>query len=143
MSVGESAVCSARRSNRAEAFVLGIPVPFHALDRNSVRSEDATRHFFSSPNPSQFYYLSDRRTFCMPTVSEDSHRGAVASVLATDEWMDCHDVAAALSSAWTPDNASSVLSDNHRAGYVHRQEADTPRKDVTYEYKLKERVRVE
>jgi hypothetical protein len=79
----------------------------------------------------------------MPTVDEDSHRGTVADVLSTTKWMDCHDVAEKLPAAWTPDSASSVLSDNHRAGYVHRQRAEgSSDSDTTYEYKLKENVRI-
>lgn len=81
----------------------------------------------------------------MPTVTKDSHRGAVVNVFSTHEWMDCHDVARELSTGWTADGTSSVLSDtNHnRPACIDRREADTPKENVTYEYKLKQDVRIE
>ena len=74
-----------------------------------------------------------------PTLTTDTHRGNVANILSKHTWMDCHDVAQALS--WSPDSASSVLSDNHRAGYVERRETNNPN-GPDYEYRLKENVRI-
>ena len=76
----------------------------------------------------------------MPELSTDTHRGKVCSALSTVEWMDAHEVAADLS--WSRDSASTMLSDVHRAGYVHRRDIDDNRANgADYEYQLKENIR--
>ena len=69
----------------------------------------------------------------------DSHRGRVAQALSGNGWMDCYDVAAETNLG--PNGASSVLSDNRRAGYMRRQESDED-SGPQYEYKLKESVEI-
>lgn len=76
----------------------------------------------------------------MPTISSDSHRGNVCRALSTSRWLNCHQVADAI--GYSPEGASSVLSDVHRAGYVKRRDA-AENADVEFEYQLKTNVSFE
>ncbi|WP_267640631.1 hypothetical protein [Haloarchaeobius amylolyticus] len=76
----------------------------------------------------------------MPTVRADSHRGRVCGALATDDWMDCHDVASL--TEYSAESASSMLADVNRAGYVERKRVGQDY-GVEFEYRLKETVRVQ